>query len=359
MTAPGDPPRRAWVILALSALAMVALVVPWGDIWPGNGRDAPPSLTDPLVGTNYSHHAVPGCSLDGTGLIANYHRRGVRFTAQEQLGEMRDAGIATLRLIVWHQRDPGGRDWGVIPSAGGRLTPQHRNNLLAYLADVREVGFQRLTVSFAPMAANDPRQAGFDPSTEAENWEFIRTTARLVKESGQRSAVIDLMNEGAPGPAPPRVSEQLASYLERMYAHYVEEFGADDVVVSSTASQGPTDSAGRLQAMIDALRATGLPPPQWFEVHPGYTPGGVLENLRAVDRTLEMNGLAQPLVIGETAYNDPGIADAIRTFRDTSSRPVLEVVQWPLTDDRPCKDISVSPPYRADAYLETFVEAAA
>jgi hypothetical protein len=291
--------------------------------------------------------------LDGTGLIANYHRRGVRFAAQEQLQEMRGAGIATLRLIVWHQRDPGGRNWGVISSAGGALTPQHRDNLVAYLADVREAEYERLTVSFAPMDANDPRQPGFDPSTEIENWNFLRSATRLVKESDQRSAAIDLMNEGAPGPAQPEVRHQLTSYLGRMYERYIREFGGEDVVVSAIASQSPPDTVVRLQALIDAVRVMG-PPPRWFEVHPGYTAEGVLANLRAVDETLMSNGLGQPLVIGETAYNDPAVADAIMEFRRASSRPVLEVVEWPLTSDRPCKDMSESPPYRADAYLDAF-----
>jgi F5/8 type C domain len=45
------------------------------------------------------------------------------------------------------------------------------------------------------------------------------------------------------------------------------------------------------------------------------------------------------------------VAHAIATYEATSTRPVTEVLEWPLTADRPCKDISVSAPYRADAYI--------
>jgi hypothetical protein len=64
---------------------------------------------------------------------------------------------------------------------------------------------------------------------------------------------------------------------------------------------------------------------------------------------LTANGLSQPLVIGETAYDDAGVASAIAQFRAESARPILEVMAWPLRAGRQC---GVSAPYRSDAYIE-------
>ena len=119
--------------------------------------------------------------------------------------------------------------------------------------------------------------------------------------------------------------------------------------VSTITSQAPADTRSRLQNLISALRSSGKPLPRWFAVHPSYT--HALRDLRVIDHFLAARGLDQPLVLSEVAYNDPGSAQAIAQFERSSRRDVLEVTAWPLTRDRPCRGMSVSPPYRADAYI--------
>jgi hypothetical protein len=70
---------------------------------------------------------------------------------------------------------------------------------------------------------------------------------------------------------------------------------------------------------------------------------------------LTANGLSQPLVIGESAYDDPGVAAAIKQFRMESARPILEVMAWPLRAGQQC---GVSAPYRAEAYIEALTGSA-
>ncbi len=135
-----------------------------------------------------------------------------------------------------------------------------------------------------------------------------------------------------------------------MYRNYVDAFGNSDVTVSFVGVVGPEDAAGRVKKLVADLRASGRPLPTYFDIHPSYAPR-VLDELRAVDNALTEEGLSQPLVIGEEAYDDPAVAHAIATFETTSARPITEVLEWPLTADRPCKDISVSAPYRADGYI--------
>jgi hypothetical protein len=308
--------------------------------------DAPP----PLVGANYTHYSNPACSLDGTGIVA-YGSPTVRITVKRQLAAMRAAGIVTLRLLLWHMHDASGQAWGVVSSAGGRISEPSRRNLIHYLSDARAAGFKRLTVVFGPMWTNDP--IGFpdniyDPSLFEENWSFIRDVRALVEQYGPPSTHFDLLNEGAPSDYQ-STKFQLEDYIARMYSDYVDAFGNDDVTVSSIA-QSPADWT-RLPNLIEALRASGKAFPKRFEIHPAYSGDLALRDLQATDATLAANGLTQPVVIGETVYNDSAVAGAIKSFLGSSPRSVEEVIEWPLTAARPCKDISVSPPYRADAYI--------
>lgn len=106
----------------------------------------------------------------------------------------------------------------------------------------------------------------------------------------------------------------------------------------------------RISNLIDTLRATGRPLPTWFEIHAGGPT--LLQDLEATDATLTAKGLTQPLVLGETSYDDPAGADAIKVFAASSSRPLAEVMEWPLRLGSNCSAISVAPPYKADAYVQ-------
>jgi hypothetical protein len=120
----------------------------------------------------------------------------------------------------------------------------------------------------------------------------------LVKQYGPESTHFDLLNEGAPSDYL-ATKQQLADYIGRLYRNYVDAFGSEDVTVSSIV--GWNDQS-RVSNLIDTLRATGKPLPTWFEVHAGGP--RLLQDLQATDATLSAKGLSQPLVLGETSYND-------------------------------------------------------
>jgi F5/8 type C domain len=310
-----------------------------------------------LIGASHTHFLNPDCSLGGTGVVADGGR--VRTTIKQQLAAMRAAGIESLRMIVWNAHDTTGQDWGVIPSAASRVVEPYRSNLIHYATDVREAGFKQLTIAFGPQPPNLPllygpsgiTDPGYDPALFDENWSFIRDVRSLVKNYGPTSTHFDLVSEGVPGPSDdPALAKIADDYITRIYRNYVDAFGSSDVTVSFVGVVGPEDAAGRVTKLVADLRTSGRALPTYFDIHPSYAPR-VLDELRAVDNALTEEGLSQPLVIGEEAYNDPAVAHAIATFEATSTRPITEVLEWPLTSDRPCKDISVSAPYRADAYI--------
>jgi hypothetical protein len=343
---------RSWSAVAFVLVATLAVTT--------RGAHASASQPPPLIGVNYSHYRqLAPCSLDYTGIVEFGNQRAIRRAVKRQLKVMHSRGIQTLRLILWHMTDASGQEWGIVPSAGGHLAAPYRGNFVYYLTQVRRAGFRRLTLSLGPEWTNNPLsylQDGsdnYDPSTFEENWNFLRDARQLARRYGPRSIHIDLINEGMAGPYDSQQAITYSmGYVRKLYTRYVDTFGNADVSVSLVGGSSLADNLGRLQNLIDVLRSTGRPLPHWFELHPSYDAGEALTYLRAADELLTRNGLDQPLILSEVAYNDRAEAAAIATFIRTSSRRVDEVVEWPLQASHPCKDVSVSPPYRADAYIQ-------
>ena len=274
----------------------------------------------PLIGVNYSHFSNNGhcsaedatTSLNETGIISNYYRRGVAATVASQMAIMRLSGIRSLRIILWHATRLGNARWGVVSSAGGMLTGIARAGLVGYLTAARTAGFARLTISFGPVGDNNPSSTSFDSSKLDENWRLIQQVRSLAERSGPPSIHIDLMNEAPPNSLDAELAARVKSYLAEMYERYVEAYGNADVSVSTIASQSPADTRARLRNLIGALRSTGLPLPRWFDVHPSYR--NPSRDLQVVDRLLAERELSQPLILSEVAYNDRHSAEAIARF---------------------------------------------
>jgi hypothetical protein len=314
----------------------------------------------PLVGADYTHYRYPNCDLNDGGIVVDYDQPGVRRTVRRQLAAMRAAGIQTLRLLLWHITNASGLRWGIVSSDDGHLGEPDRSNLTHFLSDVRAAGYEQLTLVFAPEGNDAPLPPApgnvWDPTRFEINWRFIRDVRPLLKRYGPEATHVDLINEEAP-PAweSPEVIAQAEAYIANMWSNYVTAFGGEDASFSSVGADGPYDTAARMQNLIDALRASAKPMPRWFDVHPPYDHDGMLAVLHAVDETLTMNGLSQPLVIGESAYDNGGVASAIKEFETSSSRRIVEVMEWPGRAGQSCPP---SPPFEANAYLQTLNGAA-
>jgi hypothetical protein len=349
-----------WRLVGLGLPLLVALAVVVGREvrWPEeeHRRTLPtPTIAaprgGPLIGANYTHYEIEHCSLQDTGILASYGANHVRRKVRDQLAEMQRGGLQALRILIWHQSTPGNQRWGVIPSKGG-LKDDHRRALALFASDVRRAGFKHFFISIAPMGANNPRNSAYDPDLFTENWRFLLDVRRVVKRAGPSRLRVDLINEAPPGFwESESVARRIMRYIRAMYARSARAFGAHELTVSTIAGVGTRDAVSRIRSLVKALDASGAPYPQAFEVHTGQRGTRVFADLMAIDRALDSLRLPQPLVIGEAAYNDRATGRAIRRFMRTSSRRVVAVLEWPLTADRPCKDISVSPPYEAGAYM--------
>ncbi len=358
-----------------------------GSTSPEDADAASDAQRRPFIGVNYTHYHS---SLDGNGILATYHQAGVRDLVKNQLAVMHDRGAETTRLLIWHGQDIGTNSWGVIPyqMSAGELAEPYRTNLIDYLSDVKGAGFVRLTVAFGPFGVNDPKENygatcnGFDAGASSpyleENWSFIRYVRGIAREHGPADVRFDLLNEGAPYDwldgncaGGKSVKAQVEAYDRAIYGRYATEFGTSDVTISVMASNLLTCDVndagavsfeipilvGELNALVDIV---GDRPPGWFAVH-SYFPSdktcqpivdqSVLAGLMTVDSVLEGRGIAQPLVVQETYYDDPKVAAAIGKFMETSTRPIDEVMEWPLRSDSDASNLDVEPPYSVTSYL--------
>jgi hypothetical protein len=276
---------------------------------------------------------------------------------------MHAAGLSTLRLGLWNADDLS-LGASLIPTRSGGLVEPYKSNLREFVTDIRAAGFASLTISFSPYATNDPIGSPvnrYDPRLFEQNWSLIRDVRPLVKTYGPPTTRFDLLMEGPPPSYLPTYG-QLMAYMTEIYRRYADAFGTADAEISTIAPPEPSadidtqpEFGHRIQNLIDALRASGRPLPEVFPVHIAtwWQPSErhALYALREVDKALTANGLSQPLIVGETVYEDRGYAAAIEEFRRTSSRSILEVQEWPLEPVSPCTGFSVAPPYTADAYI--------
>jgi hypothetical protein len=305
-----------------------------------------PPYRRPLIGVNYTHYAFPNCTFHKTYIPAWYHRPGVAQKVHDQLSEMRKAGVATIRTVLWH--DATGQDWGPLPSAGGTLREPFRTNLIRYVTEIRRFGFARLTIAFEPERTHNPLRRAYTPDKLAQNWRFIREVRSVVKRHGPRNTRFDLFSEGAPNETPTSyepVPAQTGQYIRTLYRLYVKRYGNRDVSVSVIGSMNPAEPTNRVGNLVRILKSSGAPLPRWYDVHVGYDPVGASYALRQAESQLNAEGQFQPLVIGDAGYDNPGVADAIRKRR--SVRRLEEVSPWYTHTLHGCP---VTPPYQPGAY---------
>ena len=321
----------------------------------GSNADNPP----PLLGVTFTHSAVEpstcNFSATRTGIVDTYHLPGVRRLVRAQLATMKASGIDAIRILLWFQTDTTGHTWGVIPSAGGRVSEPWRSNLIRFSQDIKAAGLERFTIHFSPQWANDPIglygpngriQDVWDPAKLEENWGFIRNARTLVKQYGPATTLFDIFSEGAMSPYAEDIP-RVQAYTAELWRRYASAFGVEDVTISVIGKGRADEASDRVRNLVTAIRSTGLSLPRWFEIHPDFDGPQVLAELNAFDATLRELGLDQPLVLGEMSYENASVAAAVAEFVRTSQRHVIEVYEWPQTiEGGPCPP----PPYRADAY---------
>jgi hypothetical protein len=314
---------------------------------------------DIILGANYNWTKFLNCTINDTGILLTYNQPGTRTAVQSQLAKMKTNGLQSLRLLIWHQSsistvtkrgDVVTTKWGAIPSKDGLIPEPYRSNLINYLTDVKNAGFKKITITFGPKRENDPMQNYndaksplYDPTKFTENWKFIKDVRALAKQYGPTDVRFDLMNEGAPWDAlPSNIKTQLTDYLIQMFKRYVAAYGNQDVTIGFMP--------GTLPNLLSIFDKAGVGQPAWYHGSMYMKSSDEMFNeLKKDDDILNAKGLKQPIVIGETYYNNSNVADGIKRFIASSKRPILEILEWPITPEN--EKCSIDPPYSISNYL--------
>jgi hypothetical protein len=239
---------------------------------------------------------------------------------------MRSSGQRTLRIIFWHEHG-GGPEQTTMDSTGGVLQPSDRDNVTAFLAKARSLGFENLEVAFAPWTPlltsmsdtsvdSGPNYPGRWPTwNEAmyqEKFQFIVDVRTVVRSVGFNNYYIDLMSEGLPRSTEPSV---LLQYCRRLWADYTTQFGKSDTVGFSLTGQFSIQ-----KAVYDNN------PPDVLDVHV-YYPGSY--RLRDAIKSLRNIGYNQQLIIGETWYNNEISAQQLVEDEKAYGIRLVWLTQWP------------------------------
>ncbi|GAM21003.1 hypothetical protein SAMD00019534_041780 [Acytostelium subglobosum LB1] len=247
---------------------------------------------------------------------------------------MYNAGQRRLRIPIFHHH---GADTGtVMDSSSGNLSTQNRQNLANLLAAIKVAGFQEVEIGFFPMDDNSPMSwDAWNEDRYQENWNFIWNLRPLIAAANIPYR-IDLSNEAMPMSTD---SQPLKDYCKKLWSDYTWNFGKNDTVgfsmtvwIADRVSQVPVVYSGN--------------PPNTFEFHLYRDSWNGNEYKWLVDGFNKMKsmGLNQPIIIGETFYNDATAAGNIRRAITDTGVNITHVTQWALTSSKKCGDIDVAPP---------------
>ena len=282
------------------------------------------------------------------GSIRAYDEPGVRRQVRAQLAAMRSAGIETLWLILWHMTLVGSHRWGVVSSAGGgsRSRSDRTSSATSATCALQGSTVDRVVcpnVDELPLRTAAIRLRARKAGGELE----LHPRCECALEGSRTSIDESRLDQRRSSERfhPSGTTARDTPIHLRAHRRYVRAYGNEDILVSAIAQGDPS----RLRQLVEILLGTGEQLPRWFEIHPSYSAAEALRDLRVADAATNVE---RPLATVRdrrgSSTDDGPVAQAIAEFMRTSARPVSEVIQWPLTADRRCENISVSAPYRAE-----------
>lgn len=311
-------------VLLITAFVLASMV-------PARGAEADVAAPPPPVsgGSNYDFYYLDSCYREPYQVVNSFNKAPdiIRF----QLAGMRKAGQNRLSIGIFHHHGP---DTGtVMNSTGGTLSSQDLRNLTALLAAIEQAGYAELTVVMNPLDANDPsgwpswQQAMYD-----ENWKLIQTLHPIIAAAGVPYR-IDLGNELTESTGQTGV----LAYDQRLWQDYTARFGLTNTVGFSVNSNDPGQ-------ILNVGKMYGSTPPPMFDLH---VYGSEYDQFVYDDTELRQQGFStQPVIIGESYYNDKDAATAFSSASRKTGRQIYYLTQWPRTraNNTQCDQVDVAPP---------------
>ncbi|MFI9383790.1 hypothetical protein [Kutzneria sp. NPDC052558] len=289
-------------------------------------------------GSNYDFYYLNGCYREPYNVISGFSKAPDLISYQ--LGRMRSAGQDRLTIGVFHAHGaaPSG---AVMDSTGGTLSESDLTNLGGLLKAVKAAGFAEVTVAFNPIFANSPSGwRSWQQSLYEENWQLVQKVHDVVTAANLPYR-IDLGNELTPSTG----QSLVVRYDQQLWQAYTAKYGRDDTVGFSVNSNDP----GQIP---NVAKVYGDNPPPVFDIH---IYGDEYNQFVGDDQQLRRQGYgAQPVIIGESYYNDPAAAGGFARGSKDSGRRILYLTQWPKTraNAPQCDQVDVAPPLDFSAYRD-------
>lgn len=341
----------------------------------------------PGTGGGISNFCLIG-NYDWTVTDSNGKPWDIRPTVNAQLQQMYDNGQRQISLVLWfvkpvplanlpnaerrhHINGEGGHNHALVPVAdwydpdgtpnGAHLWPQHQQNLLDIMQQIKRIGFKQVKIGYAPQGLLPTSQWHVpDPTPEDPNhikyvWmqdrfvmirNFMLSVTRLLDpRRGTLKMIYDLGGEAINEmiqPLPPNHkyydrNQVHRQYLRWLWRSFYNEFGPNRT--NAFGVLGGTYE--RTKWWLDMLKQYNLPYPRYFRTE-GYddAPPGqrghilVYRGLTEVYQAMKDHDPAQddkPIIIGETFYNNATVATQIhQALQDFPGINLAGLRQWPI-----------------------------
>ena len=268
-----------------------------------------------LIGdsSNWKNSAVfrtPACQYDT-----------LRAQADAQLQQMRNQGQKKLALVLWFAdlRKAGDCAGFLLNSTAGRFSDGVIKNLQDFLAHASSIGYDEVQIRFAPLWKNAPWTWGaWDPDLYNQNWSVIRQTIAATRNTPGLHVIYDLGVEQ--GGRDPVRFPQNSPYVQKLWADYLKVFPRKDCDGFSIAM-----APGRVRLALQDMLAAGQPPAELaIDTYNSRDP-----KIALAESEMRSLGLSLPILIQETAYDDPQMYLAIARDAASSGAVIRAVMQWP------------------------------
>ncbi len=388
--------RRRKLSIEASALAALALAcalslsLARADVLVADGAASPPGKALDCdarrrpalaVGFTLSHIDVapagamacdggsrPGPPVEsGRNVVMHYDDPAIANETRSALRIMAAQGASVVRDVLWYyhteDRATAARDrvspLGLAAATDGKLPDDVLRNLLAYIRDAQQAGYDRFYVALGVQGSALPQcRRGatgwgecFDARFLAPTWSVTRQVVEAVRLARLRIKVIfDIAIEQCYAPASGWLADRNKQEFTRyMVKNYATTFHDRNFIVSCGAAGGAVARAdAALKALVQLYDELGVRPDS-VDIHDyADTLPKTREILLDANRAAERLGV--PLVIGETWFDNPNVYDAVDDLlRDGQVRP-RDMIIWPGAAHSACRpDITLKPPFDMEA----------
>lgn len=324
--------------------------------WYGPLPDAGPGTIQAIGGSVYPFFVQNYEAWDNNQrtVVGQYHL--APSLVQAQLKQIYQSGQRNIALVIWYvPYGPGDYpingvlDGAFLDSSTSQLSAQARQNLVAVLGLIKQIGFAQVTLRLAPVGDASPAAWGntWRESQFQQDEAFEFSTRQLAETALAGSSVTRVYDLGVEmGGIPHKLNSdgvtyadgQSSAWTSRLWADYVSQYGKSDSYGFSIAY-----SAGTLTSAIAAYDAAGTRPDSYAidTTDPGDLWNYFQELTASGDPT-------KPLVIQETSYNDATQMAGIQSQIAHFPLNIAYIDQWPVSITVPADD--ASPPTGYGAY---------